>query len=202
MPHITLAANEKAINKLFEAIRDNFLFEDSGSQPLGPLTASYHVKVRLENGSVQLRGDNTIKIDELDVKWEILDLTLAFDFPELCFGGFCIIPIPFDGCALEFPEICLFSANPDLSVTLPRVGITSEASATVTLFTTDHVNPERPPGMNPWDAQEQDPELYNTWQVLLDLESVDLDLIDVADTVGDLLEAAVDALVDGLLSGL
>jgi hypothetical protein len=201
MPHLTLAANEKAFNKLFEAVRDNFVFEDSGSASLGPLTASYHLKVRLENGSVELRGDNTIKIDELDIKWDILDLTLSFDMQERCFGGFCIIPIPFDGCALEFPEVCLFSANPDLTVTLPLGGITSEASATGTLFTKYFVNPDRPPGMNDWDAQDADPELYNTWQVLLDLESVDLDFIDVADTVGDLLEDAVNALVDTLLAG-
>jgi hypothetical protein len=202
MPHLTLAANEKAFRKLFDAIRDNFVFEKSDSASLGPLTASYHIKFHLANGSVDLRGDNTIKISELDIKWDILDLTLAFDIPEQCFGGFCIIPIPFDGCALEFPEICLFSANPDLTVTLPLGGITSEVSATGTLFTKYFVNPDRPAGMNDWDAQDADPALYNKWQVLLDLESVDVDPIDVADTVGDLLEAAVNALVDDLLGGL
>jgi hypothetical protein len=201
MPHLTLAANEKAFKKLFDAIVHNAVFEDSGSASLGPLTASYHIKFHLEDGSVDLRGDNTIRIAELDIKWDILDLTLAFDFPEICFGGFCIIPIPFDGCALEFPEICLFSDNPDLSVTLPLGGITSELSAIGTLFTKYHVNPDRPPGMNDWDAQDADPPLNNTWQILLDLESIDIDPIDLADTAGDLLEDAVNALVDDLLSG-
>jgi hypothetical protein len=144
MPHLTLAANEKAFKKLFDAIVHNAVFEHSDSASLGPLTASYHIKFHLENGSVDLRGDNTIRIAELDIKWDILDLTLAFDFPEICFGGFCIIPIPFDGCALEFPEICLFSDNPDLTVTLPLGGITSELSAIGTLFTKYHVNPDRP----------------------------------------------------------
>ena len=201
MPHLTLAANEKAFKKLFDAIRDNFVFEDSDSVSLGPLTASYHIKFHLENGSVDLRSDNTIQVSELDIKWDILDLTLAFDFPEQCFGGFCIIPIPFDGCALEFPEICLFSENPDLSVTLPLGGITSEVSLTGTLLANYFVNPDRPASTNDWDAQDADPPLYNKWQIFFDPQFVDVDPIDVADTVGDILEDAVNALVDELLSG-
>jgi hypothetical protein len=202
MPHLTIAANEKAFKKLFDAVRDDFVFEDTGSASLGPLTASYHIKFHLANGSVDLRGDNTVKISELDIKWDILDLTLAIDIPEQCFGGFCIIPIPFDGCALEFPEICLFSDNPDLTVTLPLGGITSEVSATGTLFPRYHVNPDRPADMNDWDAQDARPKLNNAWQILLNLESVDVDPIDLADTVGDLLQAAVDELVDNLLAGV
>jgi hypothetical protein len=203
MAHLTVAANQTAFTKLFEAIRDDFSFEDSDSAALGPLlTASYHIKFHLANGSVDLRADNTVQVKELDIKWDILDLSLAFDIPEQCFGGFCIIPIPFDGCALEFPHICLFSDNPDLKVTLPLGGITSEVSITGSLAPKYHVNPDRPAGMNDWDAQDAVPPLYNTWQIFLVPEFVDVDPIDVADTVGDLLDAAVDALVDDLLGDL
>jgi hypothetical protein len=202
MPHLTVAANQTAFTKLFDAIRDDFSFEKSDSASLGPLTASYHIKFHLANGSVDLRGDNTVQISELDIKWDILDLTLAFDIPEQCFGGFCLIPIPFDGCALEFPEICLFTDNPDLTVTLPLGGITSEVSITGSLSPKYHVNPDRPAGMNDWDAQDAVPPLYNTWQIFLVPEFVDVDPIDVADTVGDLLQAAVDTLVDDLLGDL
>jgi hypothetical protein len=201
MPHLTVAANEKAFITLFNAIRDEFVFEDSGSASLGGLTASYHIKFHLANGSVDLRSDNTVQVKELDIKWDILDLSLAFDIPEQCFGGFCIIPTPF-GCALEFPEVCLFSDNPDISVTLPLGGITSEASLTGSLVTKYFVNPDRPAGMNAWDAQDATPPLYNKWQIFLVPEFVDVDPIDVADTVGDLLEAAVNAVVDDLLSFL
>jgi hypothetical protein len=201
MPHLTVAANEKAFITLFNAIRNDFTFEKSDSANLGPLTASYHIKFHLANGSVDLRGDNTVQVSELDIKWDVLDLSLAFDIPEQCFGGFCIIPTPF-GCALEFPEICLFSDNPDLEVTLPLGGITSEVSLTGSLKPKYFVNPDRPAGMNDWDAQDTDPPLYNKWQIFLVPEFVDVDPIDVADTVGDLLEAAVDALVDDLLGFL
>jgi hypothetical protein len=156
----------------------------------------------LEGGSVDLRADNTVLVDELDIKWDRLNLTLGFDIPEMCVGGFCIIPNPFGGCILRAPRLCAFSGNPDVSVTLPLGGITSEVSLAGKLETRYFVDPARSAGMNDWDAQETDPSVFNQWQIFLDPEFVDVDPIDIADTVGDLLEAAVEAVVDGLLGFL
>jgi len=201
MPHLTVAANQTAFITLLNAIRDEFVYEDTFSGTFGGLTASVHIKIHLANGSVDLRNDGTIQIKELDIKWDALDLSLAFDIPEQCFGGFCIIPTPF-GCALEFPEVCLFSDNPDLSITLPLGGFTSEASLTGSLAPVYFVNPDRPAGMNDWDAQDAVPPLYNEWRIHFVPEFADVDLIDLADTVGDLLEAAVNTFVDDALSFL
>jgi hypothetical protein len=201
MPHLTVAANETAFITLLNAIRDEFVYEDTFSATTGGLTASAHIKIHLANGSVDLRGDGTVQVSELDIKWDALDLSLAFDIPEQCFGGFCIIPTPF-GCALEFPEVCLFSDNPDLAITLPLGGFTSEASLTGSLQPVYFVNPDRPAGMNDWDAQDAQPPLNNEWRIHLVPQFVDVDLIDLADTVGDILEAAVNTLVDDALSFL
>jgi hypothetical protein len=211
MAHLTVAAKEKAFVELFETLRDNFEFEKSDSASFGPFTAAYHVKLHLEGGSVDLRSDNTIKIEELDIKWDILDLTLGFDIPEICVGGFCIIPTPF-GCLLEFPEYCIFDDNPDIEVTLPLGGFTSEITAVASLVIKYFVHPERLPGMDDWDAQDtlaspdtQTPfikSVANRWQVFVDPQTLDLDPIDIADTVGDLLENLVDAAIDNLLSFL
>ena len=201
MPHLTVAANETAFITLLNAIRDEFVYEDTFSASTGGLTASAHIKIHLANGSVDLRGDGTVQVSELDIKWDILDLSLSFDIPEQCFGGFCIIPTPF-GCALEFPEVCIFSDNPDLSITLPLGGFTSEASLTGSLQPVYFVNPDRPAGMNDWDAQDAVPPLYNEWRIHLVPQFVDVDVIDLADTVGDLLENAINTLVDDLLSFL
>jgi hypothetical protein len=208
MAHLTAAANEKVFRELFATIRDNFSLDKSDSGTFGPFTAAYHVKLHLEGGSVDLRGDNTIKVDELDIKWDVLDLTLGFDIPEICVGGFCIIPTPF-GCALEFPEWCVFDDNPDISVTLPLGGVTSELTVVASLLTKYFVHPERTPAMDAWDAQDtlaspdaQTPfikSVANRWQVFLDPQTLDLDPIDIADTVGDLLEDLVGAAIDNLL---
>ena len=198
MPHLTIAASEDSFVRLFNAIRDNFTFAAADSGDFGPFTASYDLAFHLENGTVDLRADNTVKVDELDIKWDKLDLSLGIDIPEICVGGWCIIPSPF-GCILRFPQICIFEADPDISITLPLGGITSEVSLTGRLVARHFVNPARPPGMNAWDAQDAVPSLASKWQIFFDDPVVDIDPIDIADTVGDLLEAAVDAAIDGIL---
>jgi hypothetical protein len=202
MAHLTVAASEDTFVRIFEGVRDAFVFEQADSGTFGPFTAAYDIKFHLENGGVDLRGDNTVLVDELDIKWDRLDLTLGFDIPEICIGGFCIIPNPFGGCILRAPRFCAFSANPDVSVTLPLGGFTSELSLAGSLEARYFVDPARPAGMNDWDAQDTDPPVFNQWQIFLEPEFVDIDPIDIADTVGDLLEDAVEAVVDGLLGFL
>jgi hypothetical protein len=203
MAHVTIAASEKVFKGLFEAIRDNFKFKRSDSRDFGPFTAGYSLEAHLQGGNVDLRADNTVQIKELDIKWDRLDLTLGIDIPEICVGGFCIIPIPFDGCLLEAPKVCAFSADPDISVTLPLGGlITSEISVTAALLMKYATNPARPSGMNDWDAQDANPSLANHWQLFIDPKFLDVDVFDIADIVGDLLEKAVNAAIDNLLGFL
>lgn len=201
MANLTIAASEDSFTRLFNAIRDNFTFAKADSVDFGPFSAGYNIALHLENGSVDLRADNTVKIDELDIKWDRLDLFIGLDIPRICVGGFCIIPTPF-GCALRFPRICIFEADPDIQITLPLGGITSEVSLTGRLKFRHFVNPPRPPGMNDWDAQDAVPSLASQWRLFLDDPVVDIDLIDIADTVGDLLENLIDAAIDGLLGFL
>lgn len=202
MAHITVAASEKTFKALFAALRDNFHFAASDSADFGPFRAAYAVQAHLEGGAVDLRADNTVQVKELDIKWDTLSLTLGLDIPEICVGGFCLIPTPF-GCALRAPRLCVFSADPDVSVTLPLGGlVTSEVSVTGSLATRYAVNPNRPAGMNAWDAQDAAPSLASHWQLFVVPQSVDVDVFDIADSVGDLLENLVDAAVDGLLGWL
>lgn len=203
MAHLTIGASEKTFKVLFESIRDNFKFSQSDSADFGPFTAGYAIEAHLEGGSLDLRADNTVQIKELDVKWDKLDLTLGIDIPEICVGGFCIIPNPFGGCILRAPRICIFDRDPDISITLPLGGlITSEISFTGSLVTKYDTNPARPVGMNDWDAQDANPTLSNHWQIFLDPQFLDVDIFDIADIVGDLLENAVNAVVDNLLGFL
>jgi hypothetical protein len=92
------------------------------SKDLGPFTAGYDVKIHLEGGNVDLRADNTVQVKELDIKWDRLNLSLGIDIPGFCIPGICLIPNPLGGCILETPEICLFDADPDISIVLPLGG--------------------------------------------------------------------------------
>jgi hypothetical protein len=195
------ALSEDAVGSIFEVARDEFSFSKSDSFDFGPFSASYTAEAHLEDGTIDLRDDNTIRVKELDIKWDTLELCLGIDLPGFCVGGWCIIPIPFDGCALRLPEICVFEDNPDIGFCLD-IGafIAHEISITFSPLTKYAVNPARLPTMNDWDAK--DAGIPNKWQILIDPVSVDVDLLDFADIIGDLLEDALEAAIDGLLGPL
>ena len=202
MADLTIAASEAAFQQVFNAMRDNFTFAAADSGDFGPFTAGYDVEAHLEGGTVDLRADNTVSVKELDIKWDKLDFSLGFDIPEICVGGFCIVPTPW-GCALRAPKICVFSADPDVSITIPIDDfVTSEISMVASLATRYFVDPARPAWMNAWDAQDATPSLANQWQIFLDPQTLDVDVFDIADIVGDLLEDALTAAVEGLLGWL
>jgi len=200
MSDITIAASEPAFTALFEELRDNFAMSTSDSGSFGPFTASYAVAFHLENGTVDLRGDNTVRVGELDIIWDTLAVSLGLDIPEVCVGGWCIVPTPW-GCAVRLPRKCFFSGNPDVSIPLDLSGLLrSEVSIIAALRTGYFVDPARQPWMDYIDAENAG--VPNKWQVFVDPESVDIDVFDIADIIGDLLEDAMEAAVDTLLGFL
>ena len=199
MSDITVAASEDAVKGLFAVARDNFSLTASDDVDFGPFSAGYDVALHLEGGDVELRADNTVSVEELDIKWDSLGVSVGLDIPEVCVGGWCAIPTPF-GCALRMPRKCLFSHDPDIEIGLDLGGLlSSEVSFTASPVTRYFVDPNRPPGMSAIQAQDAD--MANLWQVLIDPETVDLDPFDVADIVGDLLENAVTAAIHALIPG-
>jgi len=199
--HLTVAANHKAVENLFAAVRDGYVFTKSNSGNFGPFSAGYDVAFHLENGNLQLRNDGTISIKQLDVKWDHLGAWLGINIPEICVGGFCIIPNPFSGgCAVRAPEICIFSGNPDLSVGLDLGGfITSEVSMAAGVLTKYGVEATRPAGLSDLDAEDMS--IPNEWGVFMDPEWVNIDVFDIADMVADLLTNAITTAITGLLPG-
>lgn len=200
MSHITAAVSERGVKKLFETIRDNFSFSDSGSGSFSGFTASYSIAIKLEGGTVDLRNDNTIKVSELDIKATTLQVGIGFDIPEICIGGWCI-PMPWPIPDICLPKICAFSANPDININLDLSGIwTMELSLTASPVIKYRIDPGRTPAMTDLDAE--DTGVPNKWQLFIDPVTVDIDLFDIADIVGNLLENAVRNAIDGLLGFL
>lgn len=201
MSHLTVAASERAVIKLFEFARDQASFSTSDSGDFGPFTASYAVAAHLEGGTVDLRSDGSIDVRELDIKWDTLSLTLGIDIPEICVGGWCIVPNPFDGCAVRLPKKCVFDDDPDIVIPLDLSGvITSEVSFRAAPIIKYRVDPGRQGWMTDLDAE--DAGRPNKWQLFIDPITIDIDVFDVADIVGDLLENLVDAAIDNLLGWL
>lgn len=188
MSDLTVAASEATFRELFENARDNFSWAGADYGSWANLYAGYDIELHLENGTVDLRDDNTISIKELDIKWDKLDITLGFDLPRWCVGGFCVVPdLIFGGCLVRAPRVCLFTSAPDVEVTLPLGGLTSEVSIIASPETKYVVDSARPAGETDVEARNND--RPNKWQILLDFgaDGVDLDPIDFPETIEDLL---------------
>lgn len=198
MADFTVAASERTFEELFARVRNSTAESTSGSADFGPFSASWAIGFRLENGSVDLQPNGTVRISELDVVYDPLSLTLGIDIPRICVGGFCIIPNPFGGCILRAPRICIFEADPDISLPLNLSGLVrSEISGAFRVETRYFVDPARTSSMTDLDAEDSG--IPNMWQFMLDPIWIDFDLIDISDTVGAILDQAIDNAIDGLL---
>ena len=198
-PHLVAAVSEKAVGKLFDGVRDNFTKSAADTVNFGPFSAGYDIELALDNGSVDLRSDGKIKLSELDIKFNKLKFMLGFDIPKIGVGGQCIIPTPW-GCALRLPKVCVFSADPDISLTLDLAPfVRLEFSMLFELLSKYGIEATRPAGLLDVDAKALG--IPNLWGIFLHLNTLDVDLFDIADIVGDLLENALTSAVNNLLPG-
>jgi hypothetical protein len=196
MSHITLAANERAFNKLVDRARDYFHPSTSGSGSFGPFSVTYNAGVKLGSGSIDLQSDNSVRIDEMDIIYDPLNVTFGIDIPTITIGGFCIIP-SFWGCILRAPKITLFDDNPDISVPINFDGIfQSEISGAFRIIPKFYNNPAKG---TLTDHDAHDLNVANEWQFYLDPIWLDIDIIDIADTAGNLIQSITDGIIDSLL---
>lgn len=204
MSHLTLAASERAFIRIFEKIRDGIHPSTSGSKDLGPFRVSWSLGFRLEGGRVDFEADGSggrIKVNELDIVYDPLRLGFGLDLPSVCVGGWCIIPKPWGGCFLRAPRYCVFDNDPDVSFDLDLSDIIeSEISAGFRVVPKHERNPNRSQSMTDLDAE--DAGFPDKWNFYLDPIWIDFDLIDIADTVGNILDRIIDAIVNAIFGWL
>ncbi|WP_148685695.1 hypothetical protein [Candidatus Nitrosocosmicus hydrocola] len=186
---LTVAISETTFKKIYNALLEGFKF--TASRPgsgSGIFSVGYTVSAHLDNGIVDLRDNGSILISELDVKWDTLQLNVGIDIPTQTIGGFCLVPNPFGGCLIRAPSIDIFEAKPDISLPINLGGlITSE----ITL------------GAIPKIFYGVGSGVPNRWQLtLVPTLPIDLDIIDIADSVGDLFHNLIVNAIVSLLSSL
>lgn len=186
---LTVAISETTFNKIYGALLEGFKFTASSpGSGSGIFSVGYTVSAHLDNGMVDLRDNGSILISELDVKWDTLQLNIGIDIPTQTIGGFCLVPNPFGGCLIRAPSIDIFEAKPDIFLPINLGGlITSEItlSAIPKIFYGVGLGiPDR-------------------WQLtLVPTLPIDLDIIDIADSVGDLFHNLIVNAIVSLLSSL
>ena len=123
-------------------------------------------------------------------------MLINFEGPE---GETRVIPTPL-GCALRLPRVCAFSDNPDINLALDLAPLVRlEFSLLFRLLTRYGIEVTRPASLLDVDAKALG--IPNLWGIFLRAIDTDVDLFDIADIVGDLLENAVTTAVNNLLPG-
>ncbi|HXF68698.1 MAG TPA: hypothetical protein VNK89_02730 [Thermoflexus sp.] len=202
MAHMTIAVSEGVFRRSFDLLKRNLIIERADSMSFGSFTAGYDVKAHLEGGSIDLRNDGTLQLRELDVRWDRLRLTLGLDLPELCVGGGCVdMPWPIPDICL--PRVCVFSGDPDVSISTDLAAfVAQEISFTARLAVRyfDASLPLPSPDLCAPLRIEPLPD-HNQWRIHIDPETIDVDLFDFPDIVGDLVEDALTGGVEALIPG-
>jgi hypothetical protein len=202
MTDITVAVSERTFQRMFRVLRDNFVFAAQGTLPGTYVDISWDVRCHLENGQVRLQGDNSVKLEELDIVVDRCRLTFGIDLPRVCVGGQCIVRNPLTGnCLVRLPRLCVFAANPDVSLTLNVDGLfRSEVTASCRLYTEYYENPNRPDSIS--DVEAALGGVGNEWQVYLKPLSIDVDHFDMAGSAQAAYDAALAQAVNHALGAL
>ena len=203
MADLTIAVSEAVCAKTLEVVVANFGFDVSDQADFGPFRVSYDGHLFLKGGSLTLRDDGTIRLRELDARWDKLDFSLAVKLPEISFGG-GLVEVPLG--SILVPGTGVFSGGKTVTFTVHLAPFVKHELSLIGSPLIQHFEP----GVTPIGKHCQDlhtaldiDDTKQQWRVFCDPQTIDFDLFDFADTVGDLFEEAfTDALDAALPRGL
>jgi hypothetical protein len=200
MADLTIAVSEAVCAKTLEVVVANFGLDVADEADFGGFIAGYDGRLVLKGGTLELRDDGTVRLRELDARWDKLDFTLGVTMPEVCFGGgFVDLPL---GGTVHLPGIDIFSGDPSVSVTVDLAPLVKHELSLVASPLIQHFDPATTAIGKHCQQLHTALDIDDTkpqWRVFCDPQTIDLDPFDFADTAGDLLEQPLTGAVDALL---
>jgi hypothetical protein len=194
MTQLTLAINERALEQIFGSFIEVFRFSTNSSTSGNPRFA-IDVAAHFERGDFALVPPDPhspiftggfFSLTDVVIKWDKLDFTATVHIPPVTLGNFCLIPNPLGGCILHIPGVTFFDF--DLSAT---IAIDNIVDSRVDIAIAPQVD-------RYWNSDDN---TYK-WRVTPHDVWQQVQLIDVADTIGDLIDDLISEFVDSLLSFL
>ena len=199
MADLTIAVSEAVCAKTLEVVVANFGFDVSDQADFGAFRVGYDGRLFLKGGSLELRDDGTIRLRELDARWDKLDFSLAVKLPEISFGG-GLVEVPLG--SILVPGTGVFSGGKTVTFTVHLAPFVKHELSLVGSPLIQHFEP----GVTPIGKHCQDlhtaldiDDTKQQWRVFCDPQTIDFDLFDFADTVGDLFEEAFTGALDAAL---
>ena len=199
MADLTIAVSEAVCAKTLEVVVANFGFDVSDQADFGAFRVGYDGRLVLKGGSLELRDDGTIRLRELDARWDKLDFSLAVKLPEISFGG-GLVEVPLG--SILVPGTGIFSGGKTVTFTVHLAPFVKHELSLVGSPLIQHFKP----GVTPIGKHCQDlhtaldiDDTKQQWRVFCDPQTIDFDLFDFANTVGDLFEEAFTGALDAAL---
>ncbi len=199
MADLTIAVSEAVFAKTLEVVVANFSFDVSGGGNFGTFIAGYDGRLVLKGGTLELRDDGTVRLRELDARWDKLDFTLGVTIPEMSLGGGVV---DLGGVTVNLPGVTVFSGDPAVAFTVHLAPFVKHELSLIASPLIQYFDP----GTTPIGAHCQKlhaslgiDDTKQQWRVFCDPQTIDFDLFDFADTVGDLFEQALTDAVNKLL---
>jgi hypothetical protein len=199
MADLTIAVSEAVCANTLEVVVANFGFDVSDQADFGAFRVGYDGRLVLKGGSLELRDDGTIRLRELDARWDKLDFSLAVKLPEISFGG-GLVEVPLG--SILVPGTGVFSGGKTVTFTVHLAPFVKHELSLVGSPLIQHFKP----GVTPIGKHCQDlhtaldiDDTKQQWRVFCDPQTIDFDLFDFADTVGDLFEEAFTGALDAAL---
>lgn len=202
MAHFTLAVSERTFQRSFDLLKRNLTFAQADQTSFGIFVAGYDVRAHLEGGTIDLRADNTISVKELDIRWDRLRFMLGINIPEICVGGGCInMPWPIPDICL--PRVCVFSGNPDVSISPDLAALVAQEVSFTGSVVARYFDASLPvPSPDPCAPIRLEPlPSHNQWHIHIDPQTIDVDLFDFPDIVGNLIENTLSNAIRAIIPG-
>lgn len=188
---VIAALSESAVNRLFQEAFEKEVLKhvEHIDYSSGAFRIFGNITFDIPRGSIQFipSSDDFVRLDEIDLRTDI-NLTMRIRIPEIAIPRICV-DIPCDG-EVCIPKIVLVPSM-DINIPLDLLPITSEISGDGMIV------PELVSEI------EDDQEVYK-WLLKLQLNplTTDIDLIDIADTIGDLFESAARGILNSIFGDL
>jgi hypothetical protein len=126
MATVTAAANVKTLNTILGDLgaKINALPPITKSGSVGPFSATFQIGFVVSNlaNAISLTSAG-VNINNLEITYKPLKLTISIALPTIQIGGECIIPNPFGGCLVSLPQITIIPPNTSIDVPIDLSGI-------------------------------------------------------------------------------
>jgi hypothetical protein len=181
--NILAAIDEATVSEIFKRFISGFEHVAPVNVVRGRFRLTGNIKFDIPRGKIEFIstvGGDFVRLDEVDIRTD-LNLSLRFTTPEIAIPRACV-NVPCNG-RLCTPRIVLV---PSVTITVPLdlPPITSEVSGDGSIVPVHDVP-------------------AHLWRLKLQLNplTADIDLIDIADTLGDLFESVMDDILDAIFGG-